>query len=173
VGRGPVRRVRSNRGGAHSLAGLPLGRSLSVVPNPYAGSGRVRTAHESVSELEQFVGRLRKLGATDGEVGQVVDGWDVLDDDWTLERRREFARSTDEQIVADLAAVRAEYAAGSSANPDGTLADAARVVDQSAAKVLAWVDGDPARAAAVLPFERMSPDGGRKTLIASLTKIVG
>lgn len=141
------------------------------MPNPYAGSGRVRRAHESISELDQFVGRLRRLGATDDEVSQVVDGWDQFDDDWTPRRRREFVRSTDAEIVGDLAALRAEYAGAGGG--DGMASEAARIVDQTAAKVLAWVDGDPARARAVLPFERMQADGGRKTLIAALSKIAG
>lgn len=139
--------------------------------NPYKGSGPTRRAHESVSELDQFVGRLRRLGATDDEVAQVVEGWDRFDEDWTPRRRREFVRASDAEIVADLAALRAEYGGGT--GDGGVAGEAARVVDQTAAKVLAWVDGDPVRARAVLPFERMQPDGGRKTLIAALVKIAG
>lgn len=141
------------------------------MPNPYAAA-TTRRAHESVTELDLFVGRLATLRATDDEIAQVVAGWDVFDDDWTPARRRQFVRATDSQIVADLAALRSEYRAVQG-EPNTVMSEAAAVVDRSAAKVVEWVDGDPERAKAALTFERMSPDGGRKTLIATLTRIAG
>lgn len=61
------------------------------------------------SELDGFVLRLRRCGATDDEVAATVRSWDDFDDGWTLAQRYDMVRWSDDRIEAELAALRDEY----------------------------------------------------------------
>lgn len=64
-----------------------------------------------VDELEPFLERLRQLGATPDELADVRAGWDVLDEEWTLEYRHRLSHASDAELAAHLEAIRAEHVA--------------------------------------------------------------
>ena len=69
--------------------------------NPYASRvSRHAATPETVGELDQFLGRLRALGATDEEVATVRDTWDDLDPDWTAEQRTALTLLPDDELRA-------------------------------------------------------------------------
>lgn len=68
-----------------------------------------RRANERQSDLDYFVARLVKLGASRGELRAVVDSWGAFDEDWTPERRAEVVRAGDHVLLAMLTERRAEY----------------------------------------------------------------
>ncbi len=72
------------------------------------------------------------------------------------------SRLLGQQSIAPSRAAKVAKAivADHSAVPTGTISD-----------VLAWVDGDPGRAAAVLAAESAKGDGARATLVAALNKL--
>lgn len=148
-------------------------------PNPYASYGPPRVAHESRSELAEFVGRLRRLGASQDEIASVIDGWDRFDDEWTPTYRARFVRSTDTELRAALADVRAEYELGTTSEEDAARAEVRRrqraavdaapgVTGGTIPSVLEWVGDDPARAWAVREYETGPYGQGRKTLLAQV-----
>lgn len=170
------------------------------MPNPYAPR-TTRTSQERVSDLEQFVGRIIRLGATADEVASVREAWDELDEDWTAERRAELVRASDEVLVAMIRQSRAEYPYDDDpplerpeleqnpgavvlgimpGEPDQHVPWDLNVPDLSVAKVLAWVndvDGDYrlARARAALSVEQGRGEGAhgaRTTLVGPLEELL-
>lgn len=148
------------------------------MPNPYAA--RVsRSAPQSVSELDQFVGRLRSLGATPDEIVTVRETWDAFDTDWTPERRGIFVRLPDDALRAELLATRQDFdhdtrteqeqgAVDAAGHVARVHRDAADVIGRSVGEVLGWVGADAIRAMAVLDLELGPDGGGRKTLVKPL-----
>lgn len=166
--------------------------------DPYADPTDRSTEPDLVSQgevrspLEQFLARLRDLGATPDELDAVAGGWDNLDPDddddpdaWTRARRDHLARvAGDAELSALIAAARSEYETGTvtedeadararAAALDAALAEAAGRIGANVQSVLAWVADDAARAEAVLRLE-LAPEGaGRTTLVAPLAEQLG
>lgn len=149
------------------------------MPNPYQARGAIRVADESVSELDAFIARLRRLGATADEVASVREGWDDFDEDWTPDRRREFIRQSDDELRAALADVRDEYELGTTTEDEARAAERADRLDaalgaaheqmgRTVGELIEWVGDDDARAHAVTVWETSEEGGGRKTLVAAL-----
>lgn len=168
--------------------------------DPYAGGGsgpkRNAGGGEVRSQVDQFAQRLRNLGATPDEVDPVVASWDDLDPPdtkagpgepppWTAARRAALVSAPDAELLGLIEAARDEYAYATTTEAQANDADkraalaridagAAAVVGRSVADVLAWVDGDPDRARAVLALETAPGEGGnRKTLVEPLRALVG
>lgn len=74
--------------------------------HPAAGAG---TRRETLTELDQFLVRLARLGATADELEAVTTGWDTFDAEWTPEYRRRLALAPDAELTAHLEAIRAEH----------------------------------------------------------------
>jgi hypothetical protein len=152
------------------------------MPNPYQARGPVRVGREVASELDTLLARLEKLGATADELDQVREGWDDLDDDWTVETRHRFAGASDDELVAAIAGVREEYrlhtttveddAAEHERRTDAALAEGVAVYSQSIPAVMTWVGGDDARAYAIHSLESQRPEP-RKTLIEAVETRAG
>lgn len=160
-------------------------------PDPYAPVGPSRTPVSEVrSEQEQFLARLRDLGATDDEVRTVADHWDDLDPDdpddpeaFTKARRAELIRSGDGVLLGLIHAGRAEYEHGTTTEDEATAKDFAAAYAAAQAEavgriggnvesVLAWVGGDEVRAMAVLQLETAPEGADRKTLVEPLQELV-
>lgn len=134
------------------------------------------------SPLEQFVARLRDLGAQPDEVQTVVDHWDDLDPDndpdpeaWTRARRAQLAAMGDAELSGLLAQSRAEYTDGTTTQEDADEAAHTAALEQAIAEaqgriganvqsVLAWVADDPVRAEAVVRLE-VAPEGANRTTL--------
>jgi hypothetical protein len=160
------------------------------VPNPYEPRGWPRTNVESRSPLEQFVARLRDLGATDDEVELVETTWDNLDPDdssfpeaWTRARRDEMARLGDNELRRMIRDSREEYALGTTTEEEQQAAEDRRRAHTARAEaserihgnvpsVLAWVGDDTVRARAVLELETGVDGRERSTLVKALREIV-
>ena len=157
-------------------------------PDPYAPKGYPRVNSETRSPLEQFVTRLRELGATEDEVSAVVDTWDDFDPDptapeaWTHAQRAKVAALGDNELRAMIVDGRREYAIGTTTQEeaDRRAAKAAQLratteaqerVNGNVAAILAWVGDDKVRVTAALAAER---EGGapRKTLVAKLEDVL-
>lgn len=152
--------------------------------NPYAPRvSRTATEPQSLSELEQFVRRLRDLGATDEEIQTVRDTWDEFDEGFTIEQRTAVTLLPDDELRAELLATREEYRHDTRtegeqeqiddrSHMERLRADVADWIGQPVAKVLERVGEDAVLAIAVLDLET-GPDGaGRKTLIEPLQALV-
>lgn len=150
------------------------------MPNPYAARVR-RTASEVVSGLDTITLRLQRLGATPDEVAAMAEVWDHFDEDWTPERQAQMLAWDDTRLAAELAATRSEYE--DATDPDGVVArqlqhrrdaaltEAFEVVGLSVKRLVAWVDGDPVRAEALLSIERDTRDP-RSTLVTKLERVL-
>ena len=150
--------------------------------SPFAARVK-RTTRESLSELEQFVVRLRQLGATDDEIQTTRDSWDELDDEWTAHDRTSLTLASDEQLRAELGALRAEFqhdttdetqqeAIDAASFAARTAEVAASMVKQGVGQILEWVGEDVGRAIAILALE-VGPNGGkRKTLVPALEQLI-
>ncbi len=77
--------------------------------NPYTPRVTRRTLRETTTPLESFVARLARLGGSDDEIASVVESWEAFEDGWTAADRDAMTRWNDRRLVAELAAVRAEY----------------------------------------------------------------
>lgn len=150
------------------------------MPNPKAPR-RSRTASETQDEQSAFVERLRRLGATDDELALVVEHWDDFDDDWTIEKRRETLRLSDDELLNGLLSARDEYAQHTLTEEEqadveraqrweALLIDARGIIGLSVARVVEWVDGDSVRAQAVLAVENEAQQP-RRTLIDALAPL--
>ncbi len=95
-------------GHAAERAAAAIVTTLSGLP-PTIGAMPRRVASERQPDLEYFVGRLGRLGASRSEIRSVIESWDAFDDDWTPERRAEVVRAGDAVLVAMLEERRAEY----------------------------------------------------------------
>lgn len=149
--------------------------------NPYAARGAVRVSNESRGDLETLLARLDLLGASPDELDQVREGWDDLDDDWTLEARAAFVRMSDADLVAAIQGVRDEYRLGTTTEAEEHTQATIRAEDDLAAgdvlsqaipHVLAWVGDDDARAFAVHDAEARRPEP-RKTLMEAVETRAG
>ncbi len=157
-------------------------------PDPYAPKGYPRVNSETRSPLEQFVTRLRELGATEDEVSAVVDTWDDFDADphapeaWTHTQRARVAALGDNELRAMIVDGRQEYAYSTTTQEDADrkAAKAAELramtevqgrIDGKVPAILAWVGDDKVRAQAALAAEK---EGGapRKTLVAGLEEVL-
>lgn len=166
--------------------------------NRGAGARRRRRAAgaEVRSEADHFAQRLRDLGATDDEIGPVLDSWDELEDDdtvvgegeapaWTAAYRTALVSAPDDELRYMIATARDEYAYANTTEAEANDADkrsalakidagAADVIGRSVADVLAWVDNDPDRARAALALETAEGQGAnRKTLVGPLAEVAG
>lgn len=151
--------------------------------NPFASRvRRTTTEPQSLSELEQFVARLRGLGATDEEIDTVRVTWDDLDDTWTAEDRRNLTRLPDEDLRAELVATRDEYRHDTTDETEQAASDAASFLQQQRAEaaavitrpipeVLRWVGDDVGRAIVVLELETSESGGQRKGIVGPLTDL--
>lgn len=150
--------------------------------DPYAPKGYPRVNSETRSPLEQFVSRLRELGATEDEVSAVVATWDDLDDEWTVAERAKVAALGDNELRAMIVDGRREYDVGTTtqeeadrraakANELRAMTEAQGRIDGNVSAILAWVGDDKVRAQAALAAER---EGGapRKTLVAGLEDVL-
>lgn len=163
------------------------------MPDPFQARGWPRINRETRTPLENFVVRLRALGATPDEVDAVVASWDDVEDErdaagdptaWTAKRRDEVARLPDPQLRAMIEDGRQEYAYGTTTQEEAdrqaalarerrTHTEAAERVHGTVSSIMAWVGDDPLRALAIRDLE-FGPDGGnRKTLLTALEPIHG
>lgn len=153
------------------------------MPNPFEPRTRTKVANESVSELDAFVARLRRLGADEQAVSDVRSHWDDFDDDWTPEIRSEIVRKTDPELRRMLVAVDDEFDASTltTEEVEQTASEKAYASARAAApdhmgdtipNILAWVDEDPVRADVVLSLESSPEGAGRKTLVERLEAIL-
>lgn len=155
------------------------------MPNPFAAPRVTRrpSAPQSLSQLEQFVVRLRAIGATDEEVETVRQTWDDLSDDWTVADRTKLTRLSDEQLRDELVATRAEYqhdttteqqqdATDAATFQQKVRAEAAEVIGRNIGAVLQWVGTDPIRAIVILELEQSEHGAARKGIIEPLTELV-
>lgn len=151
------------------------------MPNPKAPR-RSRTSSEALSPLDQFVVRLRALGAGQDEIDAVVENWDRFDDGWTPELQAEMVATPDSVLAAELVRVRTEYA--DQLRTEQEAADAAwlaelevarsevqQVIGGNVQRVLDWVDGNPVRAQAALELE-LQTEQQRKTVVEPLQALV-
>jgi hypothetical protein len=150
------------------------------MPNPKAP--RVyRQASESVTPLDQFLGRLERLGADAEQLTTVRERWDDFDDQWTPEARSALLAVPDAQLRAMLRQVEQEYVDGTTVpaedEPDAgnNLTEARDRIGQSVPALLQWVADDPARAQAVVlaEMEAAAEEGRpqRRTLLQPLAAI--
>jgi hypothetical protein len=155
-----------------------------VVDSKRSRGAARRGAPEVRTPLDDMVRRLSHLGATRDETRALIASWDRFDVDWTPDDQARLLRATDAALTAELAAVRAEHelhtvsedaadAAAYLRAVNAALDDAGRVVGGTIPAVLAWVDDDPVRAAAVLAFETSAHGAGRVTLLRDLHRITG
>ncbi len=159
------------------------------MPDPYQARGYPRVNSETRSPLEQFVLRLRQLGATEDEVSAVVDTWDEFDPDphapdaWTHAQRAKVMALGDNELRAMIVDGRREYEYSTTTQEDAdrkaaknaelrAMNEARGRIDGGVKAILAWVGDDKVRATAALVAER---EGGapRKTLVAALTELIG
>lgn len=157
-------------------------------PDPYAPKGYPRVNSETRSPLEQFVTRLRELGATEDEVSAVVDTWDDFDPDptapeaWTHAQRAKVAALGDNELRQMIVDGRREYEIGTVTEEEAARKAAKNAelraqteaqgrIDGTISAILAWVGDDKVRATAALAAER---EGGapRKTLMARLEDVL-
>jgi hypothetical protein len=121
---------------------------------------------ESRTPAEGFAFRLRQLGATEGEIETTIDRWGQ-----DPEEDARLRRMNDRELTAELSKVRAEHH-DSHHIPTGyrTDTEAAKRVEGSVDAVLAWVAGDPERAAAAARHE--SNGKQRSTLLRRLNAML-
>ena len=141
-----------------------------------------RRARESVNKRDGFLNRLRKVGATDDEVGDFAAIWDDPAG-WGIPRDV-LTRLSDGDLRQLLEHNRREFREHTTTveeEQDAQRATADRVardawtVDHptTVTQVMGWVGADPHRAAVALDVELDKPaDERRKTLIAQLEPLV-
>jgi hypothetical protein len=158
------------------------------VPDPYQAKGYPRINSETRSPLEQFITRLRELGATEDEVSAVVDTWDDFDPDpnapeaWTHAQRARVAALGDNELRAMIVDGRREFVYSTTTQEDAdrraakaaelrAMTEAQGRIDGKVPAILAWVGDDKVRAQATLAAEQ---EGGapRKTLVAGLEEVL-
>lgn len=165
---------------------------LRTVTNPPT---RRVTASERRTDLDQFLTRLRELGALPDEIDAVAEVWDSLDPDgappdesghpaWTRQRRADMANLGDAELRSMILAAREEYELGTTTeeeHEDRALrarqaearVEAQARIGGSVTAVLAWVGDDVARAAAVVELESSPEGAGRVTLLRPLAELIG
>lgn len=135
--------------------------------NPKAPFRRTGPAPKPGSVLEQFVDRLRLLGADDEILDGVRQAWG--DPTWT--NRDQIVGLNDAALRREIEAIFTEYEFHTT-DPDGDLDEGGTgsVPDGTVAEVLGWVDGDPGRAAIARDAEqaRDKPRAGVMTILASI-----
>lgn len=158
------------------------------MPDPYSARGWPRVNTEMRSPLDQFIDRLRQLGATDEEVDDVLATWDDFDSDphapeaWTHAQRARVLAMGDNELRALIESGRQEYAYATTTEDEAAEQGARRARQRAAteaedringnvAGILAWVGDDPVRATAVYSLEKASPSP-RKTLLEPLEGIL-
>ncbi len=153
------------------------------MPDPYQSKGYPRINSETRSPLEEFVLRIRQLGATEDEVSAVVASWDDLDEEWTVAERTRVSRLGDNELRAMIVDGRVEFSIGTTTQEEAdrrtakaaelrAMTEAQGRIDGNVAAILAWVGDDKVRATAALAAEQ---EGGapRKTLVSALTELIG
>ncbi len=150
--------------------------------DPYRAT-RTRTARQSVSELDQFVARIRALGADDDQVHDVVENWDNFESGFTIADRNQLVRSTDTQLREQIMASQDEFRYATTTDEDDDFDRHVKAVAEAeiealdlmtlpVPKLVEWVGEDRARAIAVSNLED-GPDGGhRKTLLDAVQRII-
>ena len=152
------------------------------MPDPYQAKGYPRINSETRSPLEQFVLRLRELGATEDEVSAVVASWDDIDEEWTPAERARVAGLGDNELRAMIVDGRQEFTYSTTTQEDAdrkaakaremrAMSEAQERIDGNVAAILAWVGDDKVRAQAALSAEK---EGGapRKTLVSGLEEVL-
>lgn len=151
--------------------------------NPFSSRVKRTAPAQSASELDQFLNRLRGLGASDDELETVRTTWDDFDDGWTLEDRRRLTVLDDEALAHELAATRAEYehdttdettqaATDAASFQAAQRAEAAEIIVKPIGAVLAWVGTDVGRAIAILDLEQSDNGAKRKGIVGPLTELI-
>lgn len=170
-------RPRQPGGPEIDSAGPTVGATVTAI---HPGRVPACLPAETLAVLDQFLGRLRILGATVDELAAVVDGWDQFDEEWTPEYRHRLAVAPDLDLLAHLRAIRDEHHAHTTTEEEAELerllaiegaakGAAVDVLDGgTVADVVAWVkaaDGDDrlARAYAVELLE--AADRKRKGIL--------
>lgn len=152
--------------------------------NPYKSRKPIRVANESVSELDGFLARLRRLGLDDSGLSDVKEHWDDFDEDWTPERRRTLVRLPDSRLRQMIVSVDDEFEFGTITEEDADAeqvdaayvaakADALGRMGDTVSGILEWVAADPIRARAVADLETLPEGANRKTLVEKLDAILG
>lgn len=144
---------------------------------------RRTTTPEVRSELETAVMRLEEIGATPDEIATFVDGWDDLNDDWTVERRTEWLHQSDGDLARELAGIRAEHRFHTTTEEEqaelddqerhmALIDEAAGLTGSNITRIMEWVNAgdDPTevglRASIMLDLETNGQN--RPTLVAQL-----
>lgn len=139
-----------------------------------------------MTQLDTFIERITKLGATADEVAEVRARWDDFDDDWTPDTRAALLSWPDSKLRAEMLLSRAEFAestqsdderaeadaAARAADFDSAVAEVSDIIGLAVPKIIEWVGGDPLRAEAALSVERQASDP-RKTLVEPLEALLG
>lgn len=156
--------------------------------NPFAPKSKAVPRPASAPSIEDFIGRIRAIGADDQAVAEVRTAWDESTPDEREEALGFFADITDEELRERLAE-RTSYdppgdEAGEAGDPDAgdpygggdpeedTEAD--DEVPDGADEVIAWIASDPARAGLALAAEAERPPSKRRTsVVDALTEALG
>lgn len=147
---------------------------------PYAPDPSTLVATPERDDLATALDRLRLLGATPDEVDAFAKGWDdFVPGVWDEDIRAEWLVRPDADLIEELAAIRLEYSVGTTTEAEAAARDdarrhaalvqeAAKIISSPVRAVVAWVDGDPARARAVHDLETADGGGDRVTLLRHL-----
>lgn len=143
--------------------------------NPKAPHVR-RQIHEVEPTMEAFVDRLRRLGAADDVVAEVVAHWN--DPDWDADERAMVMGLSDESLRAELAGIEREYREHTSTPEEDAerLAverEAAEILPEPVGVVCSWMQRENivARAIAVEALESKRPRP-RKTIMDLAAAII-
>lgn len=146
---------------------------------------RARAAVETLSPMEAFQARLRKLGADDELVEAVASDWDEPDDEWLVPRATLLGMS-DAQLAELIAQVEAENVQHTTTEADDAAAQDAVAAELAAAfhdletaaggqlkvaEVKAWVGVNPEVRARVALAAEQTREAPRTTLVAFLTPL--
>lgn len=147
--------------------------------DPYTAKGWPRSAPESRTKLDQFLARMRDLGADYDELTAAADAWGL--DDETDER---LLYMGDRELRAEILAVRREYELGTTSEEELAAQEQAREIKRAVLEaservggtipsIMAWVGDDPVRASVVRVAETSDDGANRSTLIKKLDKLLG
>lgn len=147
--------------------------------DPYTAKGWPRSAPESRTNQDQFLARMRDLGASYDELAAAADAWGL-----DAEEDERLLYMGDRELRAEIVAVRREYDLGTTSEEELAAQEKAREYKRAVLEaservggtipsIMAWVGDDPVRARVVHVAET-SPDGAnRSTLLKKLDKILG
>lgn len=139
------------------------------MPDPFAPKGWPRVAAaESRDQGEEFADRLRQLGASREEVTASLSVWGIdREDDARLRLMG------DHELTRELARVRSEdrqHRPADEATMKAVWDEAGSRISGTVNEIVAWVGGDPDRAAAVVDLEAVGAN--RVTLLRSMNEVL-